>query len=786
MNHFLHSFTVFPDSARRSRSHSLGKVRRPLIFLFTVGCLTSVVGYRFYSQPKLAVGTLSPVTIIAPESNSFEDQETTALQRQKIRAGLLPLLKRDPETTAQIERSLRDTLTQLSQIRPILQKSPLLISNTLSNATLRTLLTFSAPQWSTLQSRLNYEESFPEPLTREQEYAMGEIYSYRQRVSKENFQQLIDQLGQLRRVYGQNSQNNQDSFLNKLNYADLISVGKTGDREWQNLETAVQQASHRILVQGLPAGISESHLQDTIAMQISDRISSRQQPLAQNILLGALQGQANLMEDRQATKEQAAKAVEAVDMVMADAQAGQIIVKAGEKITQSQFVLIDGFGLSERGINWLGLGATAILVTSAIGTFCLVAHRLHRPLRHRDFLLLGLLSFTTPILAIAHIPFTNLAAVGLLASSFYGPTLAVTQVLLTSGLSLFSIQGLTADLLAGTVGGLLAAMIAGKLRSRDELSLLGMGIGIAQGGVYLLTYLIVSATAGTIVYTLLPTAIVYGLSGIAWTVIALGLSPYLERCFDVVTPIRLVELSNPNCSLLKRLATDAPGTFQHTLFVACLAEAAARKLHCNVELIRTGTLYHDIGKMHDPLGFIENQMGGPNKHDEINDPYVSAEIIKKHVSEGLVMARKHGLPRVVRDFIPEHQGNLLISYFYHQALQKSAQNGKEPVDEAKFRYDGPIPQSRETGIVMLADSSEAALRSLKEASPEQAMDMIKKIFQARWRDQQLVDSGIRQEELPIIAEVFVQVWQQFHHQRIAYPKAVLDASSAEKKIRDNS
>ncbi|MBC1192516.1 MAG: HDIG domain-containing protein [Microcystis sp. M_OC_Ca_00000000_S217Cul] len=781
MNHFLHSFTVFPDSARKSRSYSLGKLRRPLIFLFTVGCLTSVVGYRFYNQPKLAVGTISPVTIIAPEDARFQDQETTALKRQKIRAGLLPRLKRDPQTTDQIERSLRDTLGQLSQISPILRKNSILMGRNISNATMETLLTFSAAQWSTLQSRLNYEESFTKPLTKEQEYAVSEIQAYRQRVAKGNFEQFIDRLGQLRQIKEQTSQNYQHSSLNKLKYADLITVAQMGDREWPNLETAILQASRRILVQGIPPGISTSHLQDTIAVQISsDRLTSRQQSLAENILLAALEGQANLIEDREATKEQATKAVEAVDMVMSDAQAGQIIVKAGETITQAQFVLIDGFGLSERGINWMGLGSTAILVTSAIGTFCLVSQRLHRPLRHRDFLLLGLLSFTTPILAIAHIPFTNLAAVGLLLSSFYGPTLAVTQVLLTAGLSLFSIQGISADLIAGTIGGLLAAMIAAKLRSRDELSLLGMGIGVSQGGVYLLTYLIVSATASTVIYTLLPTALVYGLSGIAWTVIALGLSPYLERCFDVVTPIRLVELSNPNCSLLKRLATEAPGTFQHTLFVACLAEAAARKLHCNVELIRTGTLYHDIGKMHDPLGFIENQMGGPNKHDEINDPYVSAEIIKKHVSEGLVMARRHGLPRVVRDFIPEHQGNLLISYFYQQALQKSAQNGQELVDEAAFRYDGPIPQSRETAIVMLADSSEAALRSLKEASPEQAMDMIKKIFQARWRDQQLVDSGIRQEELPIIAEVFVQVWQQFHHQRIAYPKAVLEVSSAKK------
>ncbi|MFM6900386.1 MAG: HD family phosphohydrolase, partial [Microcystis panniformis] len=752
MNHFLHSFTVFPDSARKSRSYSLGKLRRPLIFLFTVGCLTSVVGYRFYNQPKLAVGTISPVTIIAPEDASFQDQETTDLKRQKIRAGLLPRLKRDPQITAQIERSLRDTLGQLSQISPILPKNSILLSRTISNATLGTLLTFSAAQWSTLESGLNYKESFAKPLTKEQEYAMQEIQAYRQRVTKGNFEQFIDRLEQLRQIQEQTGQNYRHSSLNKLKYADLITVAQMGDREWQNLEKAILQAGRRILVQGIPPGISTSHLQDTIAVQISsDRLNRRQQLLAENILLAALEGQTNLIEDREATKEQATKAVEAVDMVMSNAQTGQIIVKAGEKITQAQFVLIDGFGLSERGINWMGLGSTAILVTGAIGTFCLVSQRLHRPLRHRDFLLLGLLSFTTPILAIAHIPFTNLAAVGLLVSSFYGPTLAVTQVLLTAGLSLFSIQGISADLIAGTIGGLLAAMIAAKLRSRDELSLLGMGIGVSQGGVYLLTYLIVSATASTIIYTLLPTALVYGLSGIAWTVIALGLSPYLERCFDVVTPIRLVELSNPNCSLLKRLATEAPGTFQHTLFVACLAEAAARKLHCNVELIRTGTLYHDIGKMHDPLGFIENQMGGPNKHDEINDPYVSAEIIKKHVSEGLVMARRHGLPRVVRDFIPEHQGNLLISYFYQQALQKSAQNGQELVDEAAFRYDGPIPQSRETAIVMLADSSEAALRSLKEASPEQAMDMIKKIFQARWREQQLVDSGIRQEELPIIA-----------------------------------
>jgi putative nucleotidyltransferase with HDIG domain len=226
--------------------------------------------------------------------------------------------------------------------------------------------------------------------------------------------------------------------------------------------------------------------------------------------------------------------------------------------------------------------------------------------------------------------------------------------------------------------------------------------------------------------------------------------------------------------MLQRLASEAPGTFQHTLFVASLAEAAARALHCNVELVRAGTLYHDIGKMHDPMGFIENQMGGPNKHDDINDPWASADIIKKHVSEGLVMARRCRLPKAVSAFIPEHQGTMQISFFYHKAMELSQADPNLVVEEADFRYPGPIPQSPETGIVMLADSCEAALRSLKEASPSEALAMVNRILKARWRDGQLVDSGLTREHMSIIAQVFVQVWQQYNHKRIAYPKNSLN------------
>ncbi|MFM8293999.1 MAG: HD family phosphohydrolase [Microcystaceae cyanobacterium] len=547
------------------------------------------------------------------------------------------------------------------------------------------------------------------------------------------------------------------------------------EKTWKATQSQVIQISDRILTQGLPQGLPPHLLRETIQQQLSPQLPPSAQTVAQDILLTLLADQHNLSIDREATQQQAEQAVLAVQAIAVTVKRGETIVKAGEKITQSQFVLLDGFGLSQRGINWEGLGLTAGLVTGAVVIFWGVSQRVHRPLRRRDYFLLCLLSLSSPLMVFLHPRYNDLPAIGLLVGSFYGPSLAVSQVALVGGLSLFAIEGSNWEyLLAGLGAGLLAGWVSGKLRSRDDLARLGVGVGIVQGGIYLVNYLVMGSLGLVVWSTVIPGALIFGLLGMAWVIVAIGLSPYLERIFDVVTPIRLVELANPNCPLLQRLAKEAPGTFQHTLFVACLAESAARELRCNVELVRAGTLYHDIGKMHDPLGFIENQMGGVNKHDEINDPYQSADIIKKHVTLGLAMGQQYGLPQVVRDFIPEHQGTLLISYFYYQAKEQAEKQGLG-INEQDFRYDGPIPQSRETGIVMLADSAEAALRSLKDTDVETAKVMVNRIFKARWRDGQLQQSGLKYEELPIIAGVFVQVWQQFHHQRIAYPKAALEA-----------
>jgi putative nucleotidyltransferase with HDIG domain len=550
-------------------------------------------------------------------------------------------------------------------------------------------------------------------------------------------------------------------------YQESIILNLSDD-DWSKTYAGVSQIAERILAQGIPEGLPPSILENAVSLHVQNVVPKDAESLATKLLLRVLEP--NLKTDAEKTRQRAEQAAAGVTPVMVQVKQGEVIVSQGQKITDWQFDVLEKYKLIRRENNWLGLGTLAVIVIGAIGIFVWVEKQNKYSLRQRDRLLVLLLTLSTPGAIAMGTMYTTWSAVGILLGSFYGPTLGATVIGLMFLLIPTSLEVSKIALIAGAVGGILGSCIAQRLRSREELALLGVAIAATQGSIYLILSLFIGAAFGT-GWFVFQAAGLFAFSGLAWSIVALGVSPYLEKLFDLVTPIRLAELANPNRPLLKKLATETPGTFQHTLFVSTLAEAAAKKLGCNVELVRAGTLYHDIGKMHDPLSFIENQMGGPNKHDtEIKDPWKSAEIIKKHVSEGLVMARKHLLPTAIQAFIPEHQGKLLITYFYHQAELRAEADPTLKVDEADFRYDGPIPQSRETGIVMLADACEAALRSLKDVTPEQALTTLNNILRARWQDNQLVDSGLTREEMTQIAQIFVEVWQQFHHKRIAYPK----------------
>ncbi|ABB50138.1 metal dependent phosphohydrolase [Prochlorococcus marinus str. MIT 9312] len=241
--------------------------------------------------------------------------------------------------------------------------------------------------------------------------------------------------------------------------------------------------------------------------------------------------------------------------------------------------------------------------------------------------------------------------------------------------------------------------------------------------------------------------------------------PIFESIFGLLTKARLLELADKEKPLIRRLSLEAPGTFEHTLLICGLAEEATRMIGGDIDLIKTGALYHDVGKLHAPNWFIENQDGSRNPHDEIDDPFRSAEVLQAHVDEGLKYARKNRLPKSIANFIPEHQGTLKMGYFFHKAKEKNLK-----INENDFRYKGPIPQSKETAILMLADGCEAALRAMNiNASDKEALETISKIIYSRQKDGQIDDSNLSKGEIFLIKRAFLNVWKRIRHRRIQYP-----------------
>ncbi|MBE9061989.1 HD family phosphohydrolase [cf. Phormidesmis sp. LEGE 11477] len=788
--------------ARRSTGHTLirspiGSRRTWMVTLLAVMLLATCFGQRFYRQPALDVRSIAPQTFYAPANAVVEDRKATESRREAVRSGLVQVLRIDPEQTAMAMRSLNTLLQQGRELRAQAGNPPFLNLETLSQTTQDFLFQATEAQWQVVwrlakkpdlfaaqvqaiadstavptEAAPNEIDAELSSLTAIQKFALQELLAYRELYSLPRLAQLQIRLENRRQQYQKDIEalaaaaNTEGRLLYNYRLFEL------SEEQWSRLETTSRQLLNEMMLQGISVGTPDDLLRRAIESRVSDEPDPEVKAMTAEFIATSVAP--NLVVDEERTRQQAERAVGQIDPVMLSVEQGDLIVRASEPIDASDFVLLDYFGLTNRYFNWVGLCGFSVLITCAVAFYLWVDHLQVNQLNQRDHLLVLLLCLGVSVLAALKVPTIGLPAVGLLVGSFYGNALGVTVI----GLLMLILPIGTAisviPLVAGAAAALLGTWIAPQLRSREEFALLGGFVGLSQAIVHFILTLMRLTVAAPLWKSIFIGSALHGVYGIAWSVLALGVSPYLEHFFDVVTPIRLAELANPNRPLLKRLAAEAPGTFQHTMFVANLAESGARALGRNVELVRAGTLYHDIGKMHDPQSFIENQLGGPNKHDEIDDPWISAGIIRKHVTQGLVMARKYRLPQAVQAFIPEHQGDMKISYFYQQAKQRQEKEPSLVVNEADFSYDGPIPQSPETGITMLADSCEAALRSLKpEASMDEAYSLVNRILRARWRSRQLVDSGLSRGDMDIIASVFIQVWQQHNHKRIEYPKNVL-------------
>lgn len=348
-----------------------------------------------------------------------------------------------------------------------------------------------------------------------------------------------------------------------------------------------------------------------------------------------------------------------------------------------------------------------------------------------------------------------------LVAIFLGVEPAITVNLLLTFSYAIMVEGNLQFMLMSLAGGTFAAFFTVNATQRRKISITGVLLGVLNALVIVLTGIISKKGPDS----LINDGGLAFLNGLLSIILAIGILPFLESTFNVITPLKLLELADPNHPLLKRLLMEAPGTYHHSLMVGNLAEVATREIGGNALLARVGAYFHDVGKLKRPHFFKENQMSD-NPHDKLT-PNLSTLVITSHTKDGEELALKYRLPKIIRDIILQHHGTTLVAYFYHKATQTEK---AEDLKEEKFRYEGPLPHTREAAVVMLADSVEAAVRAMPEKTQGKIEGLIRKIIKDKLDDGQLDRCDLTLKDLSTIADSFLQVLSGVFHERPEYPE----------------
>ncbi|MEA1960329.1 MAG: HDIG domain-containing protein [Bacillota bacterium] len=490
----------------------------------------------------------------------------------------------------------------------------------------------------------------------------------------------------------------------------------------------------------------------------------------------------NLIYNQEATQKAILEARDKVQPVQKTVKAGEIIVREGDRVTDEQISILEQLGIQRtRSHPVIFIGTILfVLLSFWLGMEFLRRHHKEVYRNPNQMVLIGmvvviilLITRFLTIIQIGDRPEIN-AMTGYLAPVAAGSMLIA--ILIDSRLAYFLTMMMalyTGLLTSGNqipfvivafFGGIVGVYRVSRLSQTSDLAKSGLIIA----GTNVATILTLMLMAGTITLrSALMGSLLGIISGILSAVLMIGALPYLETAFGITSMIKLLELSNPNHELLKRLILEAPGTYHHSLMVGNLAEATAESIGANPLLVRVGAYYHDIGKIKRPEYFIENQRGF-NPHEKIA-PALSALIVTSHVKEGLELAREVRLPEVITDFISGHHGTSMTKYFYRQAVEE---DGTQNVNEETFRYEGPKPHSKEVALVMLADSVEAAVRSLPELSVDKVREMVRKIINDKLNEGQLEECDLTFRDLDVIARNFCKVLEGVYHKRIEYPETI--------------
>lgn len=545
-------------------------------------------------------------------------------------------------------------------------------------------------------------------------------------------------------------------------YLQLITMSDTSLKELETITKAIIETV-------MEEGVKEDSIDraKTYIIEEFNNLNMPQELKSVGEEIALLTIRPNMVYDREATEQQQREAMEAIAPVRV--YPNQVLIEKGTVITPEHQEMLKELGLLARDRKadislLLGISCVSAFLVS---TLAFAVYYFHKDVFDDNLYLslIVLIIISTLIISLGIKNISNylipLAAGSMLISILINPQVAVFASFTMSvavGIMLGNDFSYTLVALAGAIIGIFCTA---KVSQRSDLTKAGGIIGVAKF-VLITGLMLLNNSTPLEILKESPWGII---SGILSSILAIGTLPFLENAFGITSAIKLLELSNPNQPLLRKLMLEAPGTYHHSIIVGNLAEAGAEAVGADPLLARVGANYHDIGKIKRPYFFIENQLASDNPHDKLS-PTLSALIITSHVKDGLEIAKEYRLPTCITDFIAQHHGTSLLSFFYNKALDS---DDEKKIDETSYRYEGPKPQTREAAIIMLADCAEAAVRSMPKPTHGKIEGLIRQIIKEKLSDGQLDECDLTLKDLDKIASAFSKILTGIFHTRIEYP-----------------
>ncbi|MDU7066863.1 MAG: HDIG domain-containing protein [Clostridium perfringens] len=624
------------------------------------------------------------------------------------------------------------------------------------------------------------DESATEARKKEAEEKVDKQYSLRTDVQKQSEEKIKGFFSSVEKVLAQDKPEEEKAKLIprapfKITDAQANKIASMNEQSTKKLESVcidgLNKAYEAPIEDGNEQDLKEAKKEYTDFISSSD-LSDSEKAIALNFVNVV---EPNFFYDKEKTDELIKETLKQVPPVMI--KKNQIVVSEGEPVTAHQLELLGTLGL-------LSDSASALYIYIALGVLVIIVMYLQYGYIHKYYPAINKEFSKIVMISILNVFPVILARLFGMMSNYIIP-LACMPMLITLLLNykislVFSM--LNVILIGGAVGfnpniiilAILNVVLGGtllrKMQQRNDILYSSITVAVLSS---ILTFSVGTLTTNNFMEILADSTFAAAgaiLSGI----LTIGVLPFFESTFDIVTNAKLLELSNPNNPLLKKLLMEAPGTYHHSILVANLAELAAEQVGGNPLLARIGAYYHDVGKTKRPYFFRENQFGKKNPHDRLK-PEVSSKIIISHVKDGSELAKEYNLPKTIHDFIVTHHGETLVKYFY-LTVKNNSENPDE-VKEKDFKYPGPKPMSKEQGIVMLADSTEAAVRSINEPTEEKIEKMVNNIIDDKLATGQLDNCDLTLRDISKIKKCFLKALNGIHHERIEYP----DDNKKEKK-----